>query len=102
VLDWDPHVFVLFYGRVQIEILDVDGHVLGAGRGEDAVEVYFDRGEVGGGSGDFAMVDDLVAADGEPDTVHLGLFQFESGNDAKESCHAVVWFVGLPDEVHSV
>ena len=102
VFDWNPHVFELCHGRVQIEILDVDGHVFGTGSGEDAVEVGFDGGEVGSGSRDLAMVDDLVAADGEADAVHLGFVQFESGDNAKVSGNSIVGFVCVFDEVHGV
>ena len=62
----------------------------------------FDGGEVGSGSGDFAVINDFAAAYGEADAIHLGLVEFESGDDAEVSGHAIEWLVGVLDEVHGV
>ena len=102
VLHWDPHVLVLFHGRAEVEVFDVDGHVAGAGSRDDAVEMEFDGGEVGSGSRDLAVVDDFVAADGESDAVRVGLVGFEFGDDAKVGGDAIEGFVGVLDEVHGV
>ena len=102
ILHGDPHVFVLFHGCAEIEVLDVDGHVASAGSGDDTVEMEFDGGEIGGGSRDFAVVDDLVAADGKSDAVHVGFVGFECSDDAKVRRDAIIWFVSVLDEMHCV
>ena len=42
--DGDAHVLVARHGGVEVEVLDVDGHELGVGSGEDAVEEGLDGG----------------------------------------------------------
>ena len=102
VLNRYPHVFVLFHGRVEVEVFYVNGHVLGAWCGDDAVQMELDYGEVGGGSGHFSEVDYFVAAGFEADAVHVGLVGFEGGDDAEVGGDAVAGLVGVLDEVHGV
>jgi hypothetical protein len=70
--------------------------------GDDAVEVELDGGEIGGGSGDFADVDDFIAADGESNAIHVGFVGFEGGYDAEIGGNAALWFVGVFYEPHGV
>ena len=49
VAEFEAHVFATGHGCVQIEIFDVDCHELYIGRGDDAVEEYFDGEEVDSG-----------------------------------------------------
>lgn len=61
-----------------------------------------DSGEICGGGGDFAKVDDFVAAGGEADSVHVGFVGFECCDDAEVGGDAIVRLVGVGNEVHGV
>jgi hypothetical protein len=62
------HVFIAIHGIVEIEILDVHGHELGVGGGEDTVEEEFGGGEAGGLGADITRVVNEVATHSPADT----------------------------------
>ena len=102
VFHGNPHVLVFLHLSAEVEVLDIYRHVSSARSGEDAVEMEFDGRRIGGWSGNFAVVDDLVAADGESDAVHVDFVGLEGGDNTKVSGNAIVGFVGVLDEVDGV
>ena len=100
--DGDPHVLVLRHGGVEIKFFNVYVHVFCVGGGDDAVEMEFDGGKVGSGSGDFAGVDDFVAADGESDSVLVGFVWLKGCDDAEVGGNSALGFFGMFNETHGV
>ena len=100
--DGDPHVLVLRHGGAEIKIFDVYVHVFCVGGGDDAVEMEFDGGKVGSGSGDFAGVDNFVAANGESDSVHVGFVWLKGCHDAEVGGNSALGFFGMFNETHGV
>jgi hypothetical protein len=60
VFDRDVHVFIAVHGRVEVEILDVDGHETRIGGGDDTVEKDFDGRQISGGGSHFAGIVNTV------------------------------------------
>ena len=56
----EPHVFVPFHGGIEVEILDVDCHVVGVLGGDGAVLMQLDVEQDDGGRAAIAGIDDAV------------------------------------------
>jgi hypothetical protein len=52
----DAHVLVLSHGGAEVEVLDVNTHKFGGGRGEDAIEEDLGRGDVSSSGANLAGV----------------------------------------------
>jgi hypothetical protein len=64
--------------------------------------VEFYSWEIGGGSGDFADVDNFIATDCESNAIHVGFVGFEGCYDAEIGGNTARWLVGVSDEPHGV
>ena len=56
----DPHVFVPFRGGIQLEIIDVNRHIVGVLGGDGAVLMQLDVEQDDGGRAAIAGIDDAV------------------------------------------
>ena len=72
IAQFEPHVFVALHGGVEVEILDVDGHELCTGGGNDTVQEELDHHEVHGWGATFTGVVDPVSANSEAGLVWAG------------------------------
>ena len=81
-VDGDAHVFVLFHGRVEIKILEVDSHEASIGCGDDAIKEYLDGSEIGGFGADIAIILDAITTNGETDSPGVWFFRAEGSNNA--------------------
>jgi hypothetical protein len=91
VFHGDEHVFISSHGCVQVEILDVGGHALCTGCGENAVEETLCCGEVSGFGADVALVVDSIATNSKADTSFVDLVGFVGGNDLQVGGLTALW-----------
>ena len=80
--DGDAHVLVLFHGRVEIKIFEVDSHEASIGGGDDAIKEDLDGSEIGGFGADITIILDAITADGETDSTGVWFFRAEGSNNA--------------------
>jgi len=88
--DLDAYIFRLEHGRVEIEVLEVDGAEAGISPGEDTVEEELDKLERGSVGADVTRIADSVATNGDSGAVRIILFRTDLTDD-----HGVTDFLAL-------
>ena len=88
--DLDAYIFRLEHGRVEIEILEVNGAEAGISPGEDTVEKELDKLERGSVGADVTWIADSVATNGDTGAVGIILFRTDLTDD-----HGVTNFLAL-------
>ncbi len=61
-VEWYFHVLKAFHRGAEIEVFDVEAHVLGTWHADDAVPQEFGGGEIGSAGGEFARVIDEISS----------------------------------------
>jgi hypothetical protein len=102
VLQCHAHVFWACHWRVQIKILDVKRHELGAGCRDDSVEEPFGRLKVGTFGGNISGVTYFVSTNSDADALGLFLMWAISDIDSRVCCPVVGGNVVVLDETKGV
>jgi hypothetical protein len=81
--DVNPHVFCLFHGSVEVEILDIETHRFGATVGTNSIGETFESSDVRRWSAGAVWVLDEIAAYGEPGTFDLRLLETLAADETR-------------------
>lgn len=69
--EWDMHIFKVVKGCSEVEIFDIDAHILGFGCAENTIPKDLGRGQIGGACCELPWVCNKVASYGDAGTVGI-------------------------------
>ena len=93
VRNLEPHVFIPFHGGIEVDILDVDHHVVGVLGGNVAVLMQLDSEQGDGGRAEISRIDDALPPNCQACPVWVVLCWFVAHHNAsiRDIPPAVVW-----------
>ena len=92
-VDWDFHVLESVQRCREVEVFNVETHVLGVFRAEHAIPMQLCRCHVGGPCGELSWVINLVATGGDSDAMRVVFLQTIGDDDLCVRWRLIFWYV---------